>query len=114
MNAQDKKRFERKLLKLREELNLLIRGEDGEAEVGRESKDEVDQATESIELEFGSLIADNARASLEQVNSALERIRTGEYGECQECGKVIPDKRLEALPFALYCLNCQQALEEDV
>ena len=114
MNAQDRKRIEKRLLKLREELNRLIRGEEGESETARESRDEIDQASESIELEFGSLIADNTRASLEQVNSALERIRTGEYGTCQECGKAIPDKRLDALPFALYCLGCQQALEEDM
>ncbi|MDY0297476.1 MAG: TraR/DksA family transcriptional regulator [Acidobacteriota bacterium] len=113
MDERDQKRFERRLLGLRDELNRLIRAENGEVESGRDSMDEVDQATELIEREFGSLIATNARASLEKVNAALERLASGEYGKCQECGVDIPVKRLEALPFALYCVNCQQALEED-
>lgn len=113
MDERDAKRFEKRLLGLREELNRLVQAEDGEVEGGRDSMDEVDQATELIEREFGSLIATNARASLEKVNAALERIEAGEYGKCQECGVEIPEKRLHALPFALYCVNCQQALEED-
>ncbi|HDP93912.1 MAG TPA: TraR/DksA family transcriptional regulator [Candidatus Aminicenantes bacterium] len=113
MDARDEKRFGRRLLGLREELNRLVQAQDGEVESGRDSMDEVDQATELIEREFGSLIATNARASLEKVNAALARIEAGDYGKCQECGVEIPTKRLLALPFALYCVKCQQALEED-
>ena len=114
MDVRDEKRFERRLLGLREELNRMVQAEDGEVEGGRDSMDEVDQATELVEREFGSLIATNARASLEKVNAALARLKDGEYGKCQECGVEIPVKRLNALPFALYCVNCQQALEEDL
>jgi len=114
MDANEKKRFKRRLLKLQEELQRLVQAEEGDTDNGRDSMDEVDQATELIEREFGSLIATNARASLEQVNSALERLEVGEYGQCQECGAAIPAKRLEVLPFALYCVSCQQALEEDL
>ena len=42
----------------------------------------------------------------QQVNDALERIEKGTYGLCLECGKPIPQARLEAIPEAELCLNC--------
>ena len=41
------------------------------------------------------------------LESALERIRAGTYGRCLDCGKAIAHKRLEALPAARHCLNCE-------
>jgi RNA polymerase-binding transcription factor DksA len=49
---------------------------------------------------------------LELVDSALARLAAGTYGPCQRCGRPIPDERLEVLPWAAFCLACQQ-LEKD-
>jgi DnaK suppressor protein len=42
----------------------------------------------------------------------LERIRSGSYGRCEGCGGKIPKPRLEALPYATLCINCQREMEE--
>jgi DnaK suppressor protein len=47
------------------------------------------------------------QAQLAQVDSALARIEAGTYGICQDCGVGIPVERLEAMPAAAYCVNCQ-------
>jgi RNA polymerase-binding transcription factor DksA len=46
-------------------------------------------------------------AQLAQVDAALERIGSGTYGVCQDCGVAIPVERLEAMPAAAYCVDCQ-------
>lgn len=51
-----------------------------------------------------------AQAQLGQVLTALQRIRQGIYGTCENCGKTIPTERLEAMPDATRCVVCQQAL----
>jgi len=42
-----------------------------------------------------------------QIKDALNRVENGEYGECQSCGDVISLKRLKAVPWARYCIECQ-------
>jgi DnaK suppressor protein len=44
---------------------------------------------------------------------ALERIREGTFGECTSCGEQISVRRLEAMPFAAYCRDCQESLERE-
>lgn len=45
-----------------------------------------------------------------EVNKALKRIKEGSYGVCTNCGKSINPERLEALPYAEHCINCQRLL----
>jgi len=47
------------------------------------------------------------------VMNALQRIDEGNYGECERCGEAIAEKRLEALPFARHCIDCQRVVEEE-
>src|SRR5690625_3870097 len=47
------------------------------------------------------------RQSLEQISAALQRISEGRYGYCDDCGQPIPRERLEAIPYARYCVPCQ-------
>jgi DnaK suppressor protein len=49
--------------------------------------------------------------TLEQIDDALDRLATGEYGYCEDCGNEIPARRLEALPFAVRCLACEETNE---
>jgi len=46
------------------------------------------------------------------INESLERIEDKEYGSCQNCEKPINPKRLDAVPWARYCLNCQELVEK--
>jgi RNA polymerase-binding transcription factor DksA len=56
--------------------------------------------------------AASARQMLKTLAQALERIRQGRFGECAECGGDIEPKRLEAIPWARYCVKCQEAREQ--
>ncbi|MCD6578740.1 TraR/DksA family transcriptional regulator [bacterium] len=49
---------------------------------------------------------------LEQVNDALLKIENNTYGTCEKCGKKISRKRLEAKPWARYCVKCREELEK--
>lgn len=48
----------------------------------------------------------NLEKRLKEVNLALEKIKKGNYGTCESCGKKIPKERLRAFPTARFCLDC--------
>lgn len=54
-----------------------------------------------------------SRTQLRRVDAALERIATGEFGICAVCGDPIGLKRLQALPWAKRCIECQEECEQD-
>ena len=54
---------------------------------------------------------DRGRAEIEEIDRALVRIASGDYGRCVACDKLIPLPRLEALPAAEMCVECAQARE---
>lgn len=49
---------------------------------------------------------------MRQIDKALQKISDGLYGKCEECGCDIAPERLKIMPFAVYCKDCQEALEE--
>ena len=49
---------------------------------------------------------------LHLIDDALERLANGEYGRCQECGEMIPEGRLMARPYAVFCVKCKSKIEE--
>jgi len=53
------------------------------------------------------------RRKLKLIDTALERLDRGEFGICEGCGDAIPPKRLEAIPWAAYCVPCQERLGHD-
>ncbi len=54
----------------------------------------------------------NEQALLTQVERALERIENGTYGKCVNCGQPIPEKRLEAIPWAERDVKCEELVEQ--
>lgn len=99
--------FRRLLLARRQELtgNLEDTKFDTLARMGRVAED--DQAQISHE-EFISLQRNSMDyQALRQVNAALERIHSGEFGICAHCDEPISEKRLKAIPWAKYCVLCQ-------
>ena len=48
-----------------------------------------------------------------QIEEALERLERGGYGTCEGCQEPIPARRLDAMPWALYCVDCQHRLDEN-
>jgi RNA polymerase-binding transcription factor DksA len=64
-----------------------------------------DVGTETFERERDVAMAANAEAILRQVEVALQKIDDGRYGVCERCGKPIGKARLEALPYAAFCIE---------
>jgi RNA polymerase-binding transcription factor DksA len=72
-----------------------------------------DDADAMADAERSNLVLGNSRTLLEQVRAALQRLDDGTYGFCQRCGKPIEARRLEALPYAEYDLECQEIVERE-
>jgi DnaK suppressor protein len=84
--------------------------------VGKEAADEasediVDRANNAYQREFMFNLSGGERRMLRQVEDALERLDQGEYGTCAHCREPIGSKRLKAIPWARYCVDCQEKEE---
>ena len=71
-----------------------------------------DVAVDFLEVQQEQSILVNEQALLTEVLQALKRIDNGTYGICETCGNPIPEKRLEAIPWAARDIKCEQALEQ--
>jgi len=78
----------------------------------QQGSDVVDCALDAAQDEISSQLAEVESRELGSIEKAIERIRTGGYGDCEICGKKIPMARLNALPYATMCIECQQAAED--
>ncbi len=76
------------------------------------AQDVVDKAESSYTKEFLLSLSDTEREQLSLIDAALKRLETKEFGVCQMCGRPIGKKRLAALPWTPYCIDCQQKTEE--
>jgi DnaK suppressor protein len=77
------------------------------------SGDVIDAALDSAQDEISSQLAEVESRELTSIEIALERMRKGEYGRCDGCGQVIPLARLQALPYATTCIQCQREAEKN-
>jgi DnaK suppressor protein len=85
---------------------------DTQARLGRVAEDDQAQIThdEFVSLHLNSL----EHAELRLVEEALDRLDAGDYGTCLNCEEPIPVKRLRALPWARYCVGCQESIGADL
>jgi DnaK suppressor protein len=70
-----------------------------------------DTATETYDRELDYTLEENSEHVLADIDAALGRIEDGTYGICTNCGKQIPEERLEARPWATLCIDCQRERE---
>ena len=75
------------------------------------SGDVVNAALDSVQDEISSQLAEVESRELARIEYALERMREGQFGICEGCGAGIPMARLNALPYATYCITCQREAE---
>jgi DnaK suppressor protein len=73
---------------------------------------EEDQAQNSLEEAVSLRLNGHEYAQLRQIQEALDRLQLGEYGVCLSCAEAIPPKRLQALPWAKYCVKCQEKVAD--
>jgi DnaK suppressor protein len=84
---------------------------------GQESADDgtediVDRANNAYNRELMFSLSDVERNTLLQIENALRRMDEGGYGRCANCGQSIAILRLEALPWARFCVDCQELAEK--
>ena len=112
-SSQNVQRLEEKLRQQQAllERSMLTAVEQGRQTSADETQDVADQAVSSYQKELLFTQGTNGHTQLSLVRLALERIDEGSYGECLQCGSTIGEKRLDALPWTPYCINCQEKIE---
>ena len=75
-------------------------------------QDLADKAASAYSKELNFSLSDGERNSLKLVEEALDRVREGTYGACTNCGNTIGEKRLQAIPWTAYCIDCQELVEK--
>jgi DnaK suppressor protein len=113
----DKKRLEyykKKLQTRREELLKTIArtAEEGRQADEDQTVDLSDKAANSYTKEFLFGMTNADRTILNMIEAALKRIQSDEYGVCANCQEEMQQKRLEAVPWAKHCINCQEKAEK--
>ena len=74
--------------------------------------DLADVATDNFEQEFTLSLMQNQELVLGEIADALERIRQGTFGRCEECDKPIAKARLQALPYTRHCVACARKVQQ--
>lgn len=91
----------------------LAKTRNAEAEATDElTQDMADKAVSSYTREFLYSLNDTERNTLIQIDQALGRIEDGSYGFCLNCGVPMIEKRLNAVPWAPHCVDCQELAEK--
>jgi DnaK suppressor protein len=113
----DKRTLEQYKKKLHEKRQLLTQAYLRDKKYGRESdeggtQDLADKASTSYTKEFLYSLSNSERSILQEVEQAIGRLTGGEFGVCEECEETIHKKRLDAVPWTRYCLNCQEAYDK--
>lgn len=108
MEKIDYKEFEKRLLEMREELESNIARLKDEIDVIG-SEDEIDDIEDMASLESDNMhhaaLLKQQQHELGEVIHALSKIKTGNYGICEESGEQIPLERLRAIPHTRYCIR---------
>jgi DnaK suppressor protein len=99
------------LIKRRDALRKALAGDLSLLKSLETSGDVVDVALDAVQDEISSKLAEVESRELANIEVALERMRAGKYGLCEICNGKIPLARLNALPYATSCIECQRASE---
>lgn len=108
-------RYRKRLEEERDRLEQLIEEARHEMEEARQTESSAERSPDPGNAEAGSMkfeyekelsMQQNAIDLLHKVENAIARIDRGEYGQCQSCGNDIPTARLDALPYAIHCVDC--------
>ena len=106
-------RLERERASLRKDIESLAAENQAQQDDYGVGNHVADDATEVFTRERNLALRNNAQDLLAQVNAALRRLDEGRYGICARCGQEIAPDRLEALPYAIYCITCQSQIEHE-
>ena len=114
----DKKQLEKYRKNLSEKRNELVAEFKKNVNYQKESaadectQDLADKATMAYNKEFIFSLTDAERDLVQLIDESLTRLQHGEFGVCSSFSNDIKNTRLEAIPWAKYCLNCQELQEQ--
>jgi DnaK suppressor protein len=113
-NAKSTEKFRQTLLHQQEELEqrMSLVVEQGRETSAETTQDVADQAVSSYQKEILFTRGSHEHIQLQLVRQALARLQGGTFGVCARCEQPIGAKRLEALPWTPYCIQCQEELEQ--
>jgi DnaK suppressor protein len=101
------------LLKKRQEIMDYARHGPEALAMNVQSADDVEVAVGTLAQHVTAAATDLRSRELREIENALRRIAGGTYGECEGCGEPISPARLKALPWARFCLSCQENLSRN-
>ena len=109
-SADDLETLRQELITKRAQVLDLYRHD---VQVGQESTDEnsddfADRANNSYNRETMFALSDTERRLMIEIDDALKRFEDGGFGDCSNCGAAIGLRRLEAVPWARYCIDCAE------
>jgi RNA polymerase-binding transcription factor len=113
-NKKDMEKYRRALLDKKAEISseMLKNKDAGEENADEFTQDIADKATSAYTKEFLFSLSDSERVMLNQIDEALDRIEEGTFGTCTHCGNAMLEKRLAAVPWTPYCLDCMELSEK--
>lgn len=103
-----RKSYRTLLLKKRQEIQASTRFEPEALSANIRTADSVEFAIKAADQDVVAATANLRFRLLREIDGALDRVKIGTYGICEMCGEEISANRLRALPWARYCLSCEE------
>lgn len=94
----------------REDILNLVKGKEAEIGYG-EIGDEADVASQTFDREMMYEVTNSERIIIDDIEAALRKIEKNDFGNCENCHNKISAVRLNAMPWARYCIDCQSRTE---
>lgn len=108
--AINKKKEAKKVLDTKRR-ELLSGTSDREEILIENAAEDFDRLQQQMNREVAIRNLDRESKLLKEVHAALKRVDDGSYGVCLRCEEEIPEKRMKAVPWAAYCVGCQETIE---
>ncbi len=118
INKKDYKYFESLLLSERKKVLQNLKNIDTSnlaeqnSGTGEDISDYAETGTDAFDIQIALSIASGESQLLQEIEDALERLKKNTFGICEMCKEPIARKRLEAIPHARYCIQCQSEYEK--
>ncbi|HBM79826.1 MAG: TraR/DksA C4-type zinc finger protein [Clostridiales bacterium] len=109
----EKADIERKIKRIDENLGVGDSLRDGISELSSYDNHPADIASETFEAEKNRALKANEMNYFKRIEDALERINNGKYGICEICGREIEKERLNAVPYANLCIDCEKTKKQN-
>jgi len=109
MLRKERERLHKEIEYIEQDISYADTG--GSSELADYDQHPADTGSETYEREKDLAIRDSWREIIGRIDEAMGKIDRGTYGQCDRCGRDIPKERLDAIPYAIYCVECQDIIE---